>query len=167
MAAPPPAAGLPTLVTTKLKVADLLRVCQKCKLPRGGLKADLQARIIAALKGEVLTACTPAQVEAAVRDVYATTHGPPRLLPPVAPRVVAPPPSRDAVHFPPPAGPTTISVRGPALPTHITLDAALTRCVPPCRVWGRYPAGWPKWWLLSNKATRSTSRRPSCLCPSS
>ena len=147
MAAPTPAAGLPTLVMTKLKVADLLRVCQKCKLPRGGLKADLQARIIAALKGEVQTACPPAQVEAVVRDVYATTHGPPRLLPPVAPRVVAPPPSRDPVHFPPPAGPTSISVRGPELPTQITRDAALTRCVPPCRVWGSCPAGWRKWWL--------------------
>jgi hypothetical protein len=112
MAPPTPSAGVPTLVMTKLKVADLLRVCQKCKLPRGGLKHDLQQRVLAALRGEVQTVCTPAQVEAAVRDVYATTHGTPRLLPPVYPnRVVVAPPPRDAVQAPHPAGPSSLTVR--------------------------------------------------------
>ncbi len=66
-----------------LKVDFLKEALLRLRLPRGGLKADLQARLLAAMTAPA----TRAAADKAVADVYSLAHGPVRspLAPPPLP----------------------------------------------------------------------------------
>jgi SAP domain len=92
---------LQMLIMTKMLVDDLKSVCQKCGFSKTGLKKQLQQRVIDALAGRAVQSnmgsktivCRPEVVEAAVRDVYASAHGPPRAMPPPGVQRATVPPS--------------------------------------------------------------------------
>jgi SAP domain len=95
------ASHLQMLITTKMLVDDLKSVCQKCGFSKTGLKKQLQQRVIDALAGRAVQSntggktivCRPEVVEAAVRDVYTSAHGPPRAMPPPGVQRATVPPS--------------------------------------------------------------------------
>ena len=103
-----PGVGLPQLIVSKLTVDDLKACLLKCGLPRTGLKAVLQARLLQALKepgypGE--------SVARAVRDVFETAHGPPRPTPPSQHSVAARAPQPGTSARPSGVQPRTTQVR--------------------------------------------------------